>query len=142
MSPSQPRTIDISPDARQDLLRLKASDIALVTVAASMLKRLASGSVTGVPLEKMPKFGDLSDCRKVYFGYGNPPSHRIVYRLVDETRIEICEVIAVESRDDAYVYLLTALRLQRLPQETHQEYMSVHQRIIAERAKKRNKPKR
>lgn len=137
MSPSQPRTIDISPDARQDLLRLKASDIALATVAASILKRLASGSVTGVPLEKMPKFGDLSDCRKVYFEYGNPPSHRIVYREIDETHIEVFEIVALESRDDAYVYLLTALRLQRLPQETHQEYMSVHQRIVAERAKKK-----
>ena len=105
--------------------------------AASMLKQIAAGSVTGVPLEKMPKFGDLSDCRKVYFGYGNPPSHRIVYREIDETHIEVFEIVALESRDDAYVYLLTALRLQRLPQETHQEYMSVHQRIIAERAKKK-----
>ena len=137
MSKSIPRRIEISPDARQDLLRLKSMDTALATVAASMFKRLASGSISGVPLEKMPKFGDLSDCRKVYFGYGNPPSHRIVYRIIDETRIEICEVIAVESRDDAYVYLLTALRLQRLPQETHQQYLSVHQRIIAERAKKK-----
>lgn len=137
MSKSTPRRIDISPDARQDLLRLKSTDTALATVAASMLKRLASGRITGVPLEKMPKFGDLSDCRKVYFGYGNPPSHRIVYREIDETRIEVFEIVALESRDDAYVYLLTALRLQRLPQETHQEYMSVHQRIIAERAKKK-----
>ena len=139
MSASQSRKIDISPDARQDLLRLKSFDIALATVAASMLKRLASGSVTGVPLEKMPKFGDLSDCRKVYFGYGSPPSHRIVYRIIDERRIEICEVIAVESRDDAYVYLLTALRLQRLPTETTYEYESVHQRMIASRAAKKNK---
>ncbi len=137
MSTSTPRKIDISPDARQDLLRLKSMDVALATVAASMLKRLASGSISGVPLEKMPKFGDLSDCRKVYFGYGNPPTHRIVYREIDETQIEVFEIVAVESRDDAYVYLLTALRLQRLPQETHQEYMSVHQRIIAERAKKK-----
>lgn len=139
MSASQPRRIDISPDARQDLLRLKSFDNALATVAALMLKRLASGSVTGVPLEKMPKFGDLSDCRKVYFGYGNPPTHRIVYRVIDETHIEVFEIVALESRDDAYVYLLTALRLQRLPHETHQEYMSVHQRIIESRAAKKNK---
>ncbi len=137
MSTYTPRKIDISPDARQDLLRLKSIDVALATVAASMLKRLASGSISGVPLEKMPKFGDLSDCRKVYFGYGNPPTHRIVYREIDETQIEVFEIVAVESRDDAYVYLLTALRLQRLAQETHREYMSVHQRIIAERAKKK-----
>ena len=137
--PPKRRIVQISDDADGDLGRLIEIDRRLGQLAASMLKQIAAGSVTGVPLEKMPKFGDLSDCRKVYFGYGNPPSHRIVYRLVDETRIEIYEVIAVESRDDAYVYLLTALRLQRLPQETHQEYMSVHQRIIAERAKKKKR---
>lgn len=139
MSKSLKRIIEISPEARQDLLRLKATDVALATVAASMLKRLASGNVSGQPLEKMPKFGDLSDCRKVYFGYGNPPTHRIVYRIVDETRIEIFEIIAVESRDDAYVYLLAALRLRRLPAETAQEYQSVQQRMIASRAAKKDK---
>lgn len=139
MSTPQRRIIEVSPDARQDLIRLKSSDNALATVAASLLKGLASGSLTGLPLEKMPKFGDLSDCRKVYFGYGNPPSHRMVYRIIDDTHIEVFEIVALESRDDAYVYLLTALRLQRLPQETKQEYLSVHQRIIAERAKKKKK---
>lgn len=137
MSAVPRRIIEISPDARQDLIRLQSIDVALATVAASMLKRLSSGNITGIPLEKMPKFGDLSDCRKVYFGYGNPPSHRIVYREIDKTHIEVFEIVALESRDDAYVYLLTALRLQRLPQETREEYMSVHQRIIAERAKKK-----
>jgi hypothetical protein len=131
------RIVQISNEADGDLGRLIEIDRRLGQLAASMLKQLAAGSVTGVPLEKMPKFGDLSDCRKVYFGYCNPPSHRIVYREIDETRIEVFEIVALESRDDAYVYLLTALRLQRLPQETHQEYMSVHQRIIAERAKKK-----
>lgn len=139
MSKSSQRKIDISPEARQDLLRLKASDVALATAAASMLKRLASGNVSGQPLEKLPKFGDLSDCRKVYFGYGNPPTHRIVYREIDETHIEVFEIIAVESRDDAYVYLLAALRLQRLPAVTTQEYQSVHQRMIASRAAKKDK---
>jgi hypothetical protein len=139
MSRSSPRHIDVSPEARQDLLRLKATDVALATAAASMLKRLASGSLSGQTLEKMPKFGDLSDCRKVYFGYGNPPSHRIVYRIIDETRIEVFEIISVESRDDAYVYLLAALRLQRLPVETAQEYQSVHQRMIASRAAKKDR---
>jgi mRNA-degrading endonuclease RelE of RelBE toxin-antitoxin system len=139
MSRSSPRHIDISPEARQDLLRLKATDVALATAAASMLKRLASGSLSGQTLEKMPKFGDLSDCRKVYFGYGNPPSHRIVYRIIDETRIEVFEIISVESRDDAYIYLLAALRLQRLPVETAQEYQSVHQRMIASRAAKKDR---
>jgi hypothetical protein len=85
----------------------------------------------------MAKFGDLSDCRKVYFGYGGPPTHRIVYRELDENTIEIIDVVAIESREDAYVYLLAAERLRRLPEETQQEFTSVHQRIIAKRALKK-----
>jgi hypothetical protein len=43
----------------------------------------------------------------------------------------------LESREDAYVYLLAAERLRRLPEETQQEFKSVHQRIIAKRALKK-----
>jgi hypothetical protein len=106
-------------------------------VAATALRDISNGLTVGVPLEKMAKFGDLSDCRKVYFGYGSPPTHRIVYRELDENTIEIIDVIAIESREDAYVYLLTAERLRRLPEETEQEFSSVHQRIIAKRALKK-----
>lgn len=137
--PSKRRVVRLSNDADGDLGRLLEIDRRLGQLAASMMKQLAAGSVTGVPLEKMPKYGDLSDCRKVYFGYGNPPTHRIVYREIDETHIEVFEIVALESRDDAYVYLLAALRLQRLPAETAQEYQSVHQRMIASRAAKKDK---
>lgn len=136
---SKRRVVRLSNDADGDLGRLLEIDRRLGQLAASMMKQLAAGSVTGVPLEKMPKYGDLSDCRKVYFGYGNPPTHRIVYREIDETHIEVFEIVALESRDDAYVYLLAALRLQRLPAETAQEYQSVHQRMIASRAAKKDK---
>ena len=137
--PPKRRVVRLSNEADGDLGRLLEIDRKLGQLAAAMMKQLAAGSVTGVPLEKMPKYGDLSDCRKVYFGYGNPPTHRIVYREIDETHIEVFEIIALESRDDAYVYLLAALRLQRLPLETAQEYQSVHQRMIASRAAKKDR---
>jgi hypothetical protein len=131
------RTLQIRPEAREDVRRLTKLDRRLAVVASTALRNIANGTTVGVPLEKMAKFGDLSDCRKVYFGYGNPPTHRIVYRELDEETIEIIDVVALESREDAYVYLLAAERLRRLPDETQQEFKSVHQRIIAKRALKK-----
>jgi hypothetical protein len=131
------RTLKIRPEAREDVRRLTKLDRRLAVVAATALRNISNGTTVGVPLEKMAKFGDLSDCRKVYFGYGSPPTHRIVYRELDENTIEIIDVVAIESREDAYVYLLAAERLRRLPEETQQEFTSVHQRIIAKRALKK-----
>ena len=131
------RTLQIRPEAREDVRRLTKLDRRLAVIASTALRNIANGTTVGVPLEKMAKFGDLSDCRKVYFGYGNPPTHRIVYRELDEETIEIIDVVALESREDAYVYLLAAERLRRLPEETQQEFKSVHQRIIAKRALKK-----
>jgi mRNA-degrading endonuclease RelE of RelBE toxin-antitoxin system len=131
------RTLQIHPEAREDVRRLTKLDRRLAVVAATALRNISNGSTVGVPLEKMAKFGDLSDCRKVYFGYGSPPTHRIMYRELDENTIEIIDVVAIESREDAYVYLLAAERLRRLPEETQQEFKSVHQRIIAKRALKK-----
>ena len=131
------RTLKIRPEAREDVRRLTKLDRRLAVVAATALRNISNGTTVGVPLEKMAKFGDLSDCRKVYFGYGNPPTHRIVYRELNEKTIEIIGVVVIESREDAYVYLLAAERLRRLPEETQQEFKSVHQRIIAKRALKK-----
>jgi len=131
------RKLHLSEDVDKDIARLVASDRRLAEIAFQSLRELASGTTVGVPLEKMAKFGDLSDCRKVYFGYGNPPTHRIVYRELNEKTIEIIGVVVIESREDAYVYLLAAERLRRLPEETQQEFKSVHQRIIAKRALKK-----
>jgi penicillin-binding protein-related factor A (putative recombinase) len=60
-----------------------------------------------------------------------------VYRELDENTIEIIDVVVIESREDAYVYLLAAERLRRLSEETQQEFKSVHQRLIAKRALKK-----
>ena len=62
------RTLQIRPEAREDVKRLTKLDRRLAVVAATALRNIAIGTAIGVPLEKMAKFGDLSDCRKVYFG--------------------------------------------------------------------------
>jgi hypothetical protein len=89
----------------------------------------------------MTKSGDLVDCRKLYFGPGSPPSHRIVYRVVDEnpSAIEIVEIVAVEERSQMCVDLLAAVRLGRIPTETKPEFSRVRQRVIAARAERRKR---
>ncbi len=83
----------------------------------------------------------MSDCRKIYFSAtGNGATHRLVYQVLEEAReerIEVVAVVAVENRDDGYVYLLAANRLGRLPVETKPKLNRVHQRFIAQRGKKR-----
>jgi mRNA interferase RelE/StbE len=126
--------------ARDDLGRLAADDPALAKLALLKVRDLEEGRVEGVPLESMAKSGDLEDCRKLYFGPGNPPSHRIAYRSNDTEQgtVEIVEIIAMEARSEMYAYLLAAVRLGRLPTETKPEFNRVHQRIIRARAQRRN----
>lgn len=78
------------------------------------------------------------DRRKVYFGRtGKDISHRIIYRSDDADAIEVVEVVAVESRDEGYAYLLAANRLGRLPTETRSKRNRVHQAVIARRSERR-----
>ena len=127
------------PAAKADVGRLHDDDPDVARLALLKIRDLEARLVDGVTLEEMAKTGDLGDCRKLYFGPGKPPSHRIVYRHVDgdPTAIEIVEVIAIESRSDMYVYLLAALRLGRLPAETKPHFNRVHQGVIAGRSAKR-----
>jgi mRNA interferase RelE/StbE len=127
--------------ARDDLGRLASDDPALAKLALLKIRDLEAGRVEGVPLESMAKSGDLDDCRKLYFGPGKPPSHRIVYRPLDDEpdTIEIVEIIAIEARSEMYAYLLAAVRLGRLPTETKPEFNRVHQRIIKARAQRRSR---
>ncbi|MEK7422632.1 MAG: hypothetical protein AAB131_02210 [Actinomycetota bacterium] len=81
--------------------------------------------------------GDLTDCRKLYFGLGDPPSHRIVYR---DLAGEIVEIVAVEARAEMYAYLLAAVRLGRLPIEAKPGFNRVHEQVIARRSTKRRCP--
>lgn len=83
--------------------------------------------------------GDLADCRKLYFGLGDPPSHRIVFRELDDGMIEVIEVVAVEAREDMYAYLLASVRLGRLPVESRPRYQRPHQATIGRRVNARRK---
>lgn len=103
-----------------------------------MVRDLELGVVDGETLEEMALTGDLSDCRKLYFGFSSPPSHRIVYRELGQDRtVEIVEVVAVEAREHLYAYLLASSRLGRLPWESRRQFSRLHQEVIARRRAKR-----
>jgi hypothetical protein len=141
MSAGSRRRATFLKAAKDDVGRLVEDDLALAKLALRKIRDLEAGAVEGDPLEAMAKSGDLGDCRKLRFGPGAPPSHRIVYRVLDgEIReIEIVEIVAVEARSELYAYLLAAVRLGRLPVETKPEFNRVHQQVIAGRAAKRKR---
>jgi hypothetical protein len=133
------RRVVLTEAAKADLKRLQSDNPALPGIALRKLRDLEAGRVEGAPLRKMSATGDLGDCRKLYFGPGDPPSHRIVYRSGDDGQIEVAEVVAVEARDEMYVYLLASSRLKRLPAETTPRYNRVHQRIVQARSRRRQR---
>ncbi|HEY5014184.1 MAG TPA: hypothetical protein VIK61_15985 [Acidimicrobiia bacterium] len=95
---------------------------------------MKDGEVVGQPLALLPSYGDLSDCRKIYFGVdANAPTHRIVYREFPDGSVQVVEVVAVEARDEGYVYLLAASRLNVLPAETRAKLNRVHQAVVQRR---------
>lgn len=75
----------------------------------------------------------------MYLGVGSPPSHRLVYRLLSDDKIQFVELIAVERRDGAYVCQLASHRLGRLQDETRKAFNMLHQRIISVRGARRNR---
>ncbi len=107
--------------AATDIERLANDDPVVGRLAASKVRELARGDVVGKPLAEMASTGDLSDCFKLYFGIGSPPTHRIVYVEITDAGppvLEIVEIVEiVEERDDLYAYLLASNRLGRLPTE-------------------------
>ena len=134
------RRIVITSAALADLKRLGEDNPELPRLALTKLRDYEAGRIDAAPLRAMAKTGDLGDCRKIYFGPGNPPSHRIVIHHLDDTTIEVVEVVVVEARQDAYAYLLAANRLGRLPRETKPEYERVHQTVIARRGRAKPGP--
>lgn len=99
-----------------------------------MIDLVVEGEIEGVELQLLPAYGDLTDCRKVYFGLTSEPTHRIVYRLDSSGIVEVIEVVAIEQRDEGYVYLLAAQRLARLPPEAKPRFDRVHQSVIKRRS--------
>lgn len=135
------RKVTYTEAAGKDLARLKGDDPTLANRARNLAKLLQLGEITGFPLTEMPKYGDLSDCRKIYFGTpSEPKSYRIVYQDGPSAGdVEVLEVVAVEARDDGYVYLQAAKRLGRLPSESEAKLKHVHQRRIRDRAARAKK---
>lgn len=136
MTRRKPREAHFLAAAKEDIGRLRNDDVGLANLALGTIRALERREVDGVPLEEMATTGDLSDCRKLYFGVGNPPSHRIVYRDLGGEEVEIVEVVAVEAREELYAYLLAAVRLGRLPDESRPRLNRVHQQVIARRSAK------
>ena len=92
----------------------------------------------------MASYGDLSDCYTIYFGAtgAGRPSHRMVYRIVEErtqTRLEVIDIIAAEQRDLSYVYQLTSQRLKRLPDEQKPSFNQNHQQVLRNRSARRHR---
>jgi hypothetical protein len=132
--------VDVTELAQRDLAFLGSETPIIAQLAARMLRELAAGTVTGDALQDLPFYGDLSGCFKLKFGVGQPPSHRIVYRELPDETLEVLEVVVIESRDDAYVYLLAAARLGQLAATSQPKLKRVHQTAIARRsARRRNK---
>lgn len=106
-----PRQVRVTEQAAADIERLREDDPQLAARAQALVQLLEEGKIQGRPLRHLASYGDLSDCRKLYFGRGgSDATHRMVYRLSTAGAIEVLEVVAIEAREDGYVYLLAAHR--------------------------------
>lgn len=84
-----------------------------------LLKSVAAGELSGLPLEKRQGTADLSDCRKIYFNLDpkdeQPPRFRLVYRLLpNEERPTRVQAVAVGYRATLDAYVRAARNLGRL----------------------------
>jgi hypothetical protein len=125
------------PAAEQDLIRLGNDHPRLPLRAIALLDLIDAGRLSGTPLADSAFYGDLSDCFKFYFGLGEAPTHRLVYRSLADGRVEVLELIAAEQREHGYVYLLASKRLGRLPVTTQRAFDRIHQTVIRRRGTKR-----
>lgn len=140
MAGSQPkRRAHYLPAATADLGGLEQDNHRLVVRAQALVELVVDREIEGEELKLLASYGDLSDCRKIYFGVTSEPTHRIVYRLLADEEIEVVQVVAVEQREEGYVYLLAAQRLARLPGETKKRLNRVHQGVIKRRSESRRR---
>ena len=95
------------------------TDITFTDAAIDDLRRIGLSAVPKVlkkvlllvdsPRAGHPLGGDLTGFRKLVVGRN---TWRIVYRLVDDKTVEICEIWAVGARADAEVYAEATARVQ------------------------------
>lgn len=95
------------------------TEIAFTDAAIDDLRRIGPSAVPKVlkkvlllldsPRAGYPLGGDLTGFRKLVVGRN---TWRIVYRLVDDKTIEICEIWAVGARADAEIYTEATVRVQ------------------------------
>jgi hypothetical protein len=79
--------------------------------ALRSIREIQDHPFLSLPLENLPFIGDLSDCRKKYFGN---TEYRVVYRLLpDEKRPTKADVISVGPRARFAVYVEALTRLGR-----------------------------
>jgi len=141
VSAPHPRRWRALPAAVADIERLGEDDHRLRLRAVVLLDLVAGGRHRGRPLEDMAFYGDLSDCFKVYFGVDGAATHRIVYRVLDG-ELEVIEVVAVEQREEGYVYLLAAKRTGRITDAAQRSLDRVHQSVIRRRGEQRRRIRR
>jgi hypothetical protein len=111
--PPKRRKLRALPEVAGDINALPTQK--LKEIALQRISDVVNGRLSGARLEDMSRTGDLTDCFKLYFDEtgGPDPTYRVVYR---ELAVEVVEVVAVEQREELYVYALAALRLGRLPE--------------------------
>ena len=114
--PPKRRHLRALPEVVGDIKALPTQK--LKEIALQRISDVVNGRLSGARLEDMSRTGDLTDCFKLYFDEtGGPgPAYRVVYRELTEGAVEVVEVVAVEQREELYVYALAALRLGRLPE--------------------------
>ena len=98
------------------------TEITFTDTAIDDLRRIGPSAVPKVlkkvlllldsPRAGYPLGGDLTGFRKLVVGRN---TWRIVYRLVDDKTIEICEIWAVGARADAEIYAEATARVQGAP---------------------------
>lgn len=87
-------------NATADLGRLEQDNHRLVVRAQALVELVVDRIIEGEELKLPASYGDLSDCRKIYFGVTAEPTHRIVYRLLTDDEIEVAEVVMIEQREE------------------------------------------
>ncbi|WP_252975203.1 hypothetical protein [Janibacter melonis] len=108
----------ILPAAKADFDNLPSDN--LKRRAIQIMMDVSRRQLEGQPLEDHPSVGDLSDCRKVYFGDTDDgkPRYRLVYRLLpNEVEAVEVEAVAVGERRVMSVYVEAARRLGRFVED-------------------------